>query len=123
MRKMQLIGLQYEKLKHELDCQVKKMHFVRLENEKMKHDLESQRKELERQAKELEKREAQDNLERKNLLVEKEKVRIILYFSFVVIVGIFLKCKNPLVHCFSWKIFIFNWINSQVTPYLCKESG
>ncbi|KAF8396789.1 hypothetical protein HHK36_018422 [Tetracentron sinense] len=45
------------------------------ENEKLKWDLESQRKELEERAKELEKREAQNDLEWKKLIVEKEKLK------------------------------------------------
>lgn len=46
--------------------------------QKLKIDLETERKELEQRVKEVEKREAQNDLERKGLLVEKEKVSILL---------------------------------------------
>ncbi|KAL7228924.1 hypothetical protein ACSBR2_007590 [Camellia fascicularis] len=75
MRKMEFIGLQNEKLKHELECQMRNMHFMRLENEKLKQDLVHQRQELEQQTKELEKQKAQVDLEHKNLLAEKEKLK------------------------------------------------
>ncbi|KAF5959579.1 hypothetical protein HYC85_000788 [Camellia sinensis] len=75
MRKMEFIGLQNEKLKHELECQMRNMHFMRLENEKLKQDLVHQRQELEQQTKDLEKQKAQVDLEHKNLLAEKEKLK------------------------------------------------
>lgn len=76
MRKMQFIELQSEKLKYESECQMKKMQLNELENEKLKQDLFYQQKELEQRCKELEKREAQNELERRNFLAEKEKVSI-----------------------------------------------
>lgn len=74
MRKMEFIGVHNEKLKLELECQMRNMHFMRLQNEKLKDDLVNQSQELEQQAKEMEKQRAKVDLERKNLLAEKEKV-------------------------------------------------
>lgn len=75
MRKMQFIELQSEKLKYESECQMKKMQLNELENEKLKQDLFYQQKELEQRCKELEKRDAQNELERRNFLAEKEKLK------------------------------------------------
>ncbi|KAI8563240.1 hypothetical protein RHMOL_Rhmol03G0097100 [Rhododendron molle] len=75
MRKMEFIGVQNEKLKLELECQMRNMHFMRLQNEKLKDDLVNQSQELEQQAKEMEKQRAKVDLEQKNLLAEKEKLK------------------------------------------------
>lgn len=71
---MEFIGVQNEKLKLELECQMRNMHFTRLQNEKLKDDLVNQSQELEQQAKEMEKQRAKVDLERKNLLAEKKNV-------------------------------------------------
>ncbi|KAL6980548.1 hypothetical protein U1Q18_022190 [Sarracenia purpurea var. burkii] len=75
MRKMEFIGLQNEKMKVELECQMRNMRFIMLQNEKLKDDFVYQRQELEQHAKELEKQKAELDLEKKNLLLEKEKLK------------------------------------------------
>ncbi|KAM7492028.1 hypothetical protein LguiA_034949 [Lonicera macranthoides] len=75
MRKFQFMGLQNEKLKNEMECQMRKMHSSELENEKLKEDLFYQQKELEQQAKILKEQEAQNDIDRKNFLIEMEKLK------------------------------------------------
>ncbi|KAK9283944.1 hypothetical protein L1049_012201 [Liquidambar formosana] len=53
--------------------EMSQMEVVKLQE--LKIDLETERKELEQRVKEVEKREAQNDLERKGLLVEKEKFK------------------------------------------------
>ncbi|CAK9133595.1 unnamed protein product [Ilex paraguariensis] len=75
MKKAQFIELQNRKLKHDFECETRKMQLIELENERLKQDLVPQRKELEQRIKKLEKEEAQNDLERRNLLVEKQKLK------------------------------------------------
>ncbi|CAL5365942.1 unnamed protein product [Camellia sinensis] len=107
MRKMEFIGLQNEKLKHELECQMRNMHFMRLENEKLKQDLVHQRQELEQQTKDLEKQKAQVDLEHKNLLAEKEKSTTEYQISSPLAAKIiFLKTQNLIEDDYSLNVQI-----------------
>lgn len=55
--------------------EMSQVQFLKLQNVELKHDSEIQRKELELRVKEVEKREARNELEQRNLLAEKEKLK------------------------------------------------